>query len=353
MTLPMYYEISPKTILQTPAPVDPYFRQAWEFCREWALGKTEFVLHTSGSTGEPKPIRLTRAQMQASARMTRLALGLREGNTALVCLNVAYIAGTMMLVRGMEIGMTLYIVPPSSQPFDSLPDDLKFDFAAFVPLQVQTLLESENQRLEALKVILVGGAAIGASLHAQIRSLNVAAFSTYGMTETVSHVALQRLNGAEASPESYELLDGIEAETDERNCLRLCGAVTNHEWIQTNDVVVFTNKRHFRILGRADNIINSGGVKIQLEKVERAFERVGKGFQRCFAWWTPDERLGQRLVLVIETSETVDYESLKKDLLPWLNPYEIPKEVITVEKFSETPTGKVDKRATFARYRSL
>lgn len=351
----MYYEISPKTILQTPAPVDPYFRQAWEFCREWALGKTDFVLHTSGSTGEPKPILLTRAQMQASARMTRQALGLEKENTALVCLNVAYIAGTMMLVRGMEIGMTLYIVPPSSQPFDVLPDHLKIDFAAFVPLQVQTLLESENrrQRLEALKVILVGGAAIGASLLSQIKSLKVAAFSTYGMTETVSHVALQHLNGTEFSHESYELLDGIEAETDGRNCLRLCGAVTNHEWIQTNDVVVFTDKRHFQILGRADNIINSGGVKIQLEKVERAVEQAGKFLQRFFAWWTPDDRLGQRLVLVIETSESVDYEFLKKDLLPWLSPYEIPKEVITVEKFSETPTGKVDKRATFARYRSL
>lgn len=351
----MFYEISPKTILQTPAPVDPYFRQAWEFCREWALGKTVFVLHTSGSTGQPKPIQLTRSQMKAGARMTRQALGLEEGNTALVCLNVAYIAGTMMLVRGMEIGMTLYIVPPSSQPFESLPDHLKIDFAAFVPLQVQTLLESENQRrrLEALKVILVGGAAIGASLLAGIRTLNVPIFSTYGMTETVSHVALQRLNGAEASPESYELLDGIEAETDERNCLRLCGAVTNHEWIQTNDVVVFKDKRHFRIVGRADNIINSGGVKIQLEKVERAFEQAVKGPQRFFAWWTPDERLGQRLVLVIETTEAIDNESLKKDLLPLLSPYEIPKEVFTVEKFSETPTGKVDKRATFAQFRSL
>jgi o-succinylbenzoate---CoA ligase len=350
----MFYEICPKTILQTPAPVDPYFRQAWEFCREWALGKTDFILHTSGSTGEPKPIRLTRAQMQASARMTRQALGLQEGNTALVCLNVAYIAGTMMLVRCMEIGMTVYIVPPSSQPFDSFPEDIKIDFAAFVPLQVQSMLDDTQQRkrLEALKVILVGGAAIGASLLSQIRSLNVAVFSTYGMTETVSHVALQRLNGAEASHESYELLDGIEAETDERNCLRLCGAVTNQEWIQTNDMVVFTDKRHFRILGRADNIINSGGVKIQLEKVERAVEQAGKFSQRFFAWWTPDERLGQRLILVIETSESVDYEFLKKDFLPWLNPYEIPKEVITVEKFSETPTGKVDKRATFARYRS-
>nr|WP_229599780.1 AMP-binding protein [Runella slithyformis] len=347
--------ISPDSILQTPAPADPYFRQAWEFCREWALGKPDFMLHTSGSTGEPKPIRLTRAQMQASARMTRQALGLEEENTALVCLNVAYIAGTMMLVRGMEIGMKLYVVPPSSQPFDSFPEDIKIDFAAFVPLQVQSMLDDVHQlqRLEALKVILVGGAAIGASLYAQIKLLNVAAFSTYGMTETVSHVALQRLNGAEASPESYELLEGIEAETDERNCLRLCGAVTNNEWIQTNDVVVFTDKRHFRILGRADNIINSGGVKIQLEKVERAFEQAAKGAQRFFAWWTPDERLGQRLVLVIETSESIDNESLKKDLSAWLNPYEVPKEVISVEKFSETPTGKVDKRATFARYRSL
>ncbi len=347
----MYYEIDPKTILKTPAPVDPYFRQAWEFCRAWAEGKTSFILHTSGSTGQPKPIALTRAQMQASARMTQHKLGLEEGQNALICLNIAYIAGTMMLVRGMETGMRMYVVSPSSLPFEALPQSVKIDFAAFVPLQIQTLLEQgQAHRLNALNVILVGGAAVGGVLLTQIRRLSVAVFSTYGMTETVSHVALQRLNATDFKRESYELLAEIEAETDERNCLRVRGAVTNGEWVQTNDVVAFTDKRHFQIVGRVDNIINSGGVKIQLEKVERAFAQLWNGAERYFAWWMPDERLGQKLILLVETSQSVDSELVKKAMAPFLSSYEIPKEVITVEKFTETPTGKVDKRATFARF---
>lgn len=343
----MYYEIIPNKILQTPAPVDPYFRQAWEFCQSYASEKETFVLHTSGSTGHPKPILLTRVQMQASAWMTQKALNLKSAQRALVCLNVAYIAGTMMLVRGMELGLTMYVVAPSSQPFAELPNDLPIDFIAVVPLQLQTLLEMrQHNRLNTLNVIIVGGAAINSVLSSQIQALNVPVFSTYGMTETVSHIALRKLNGPDAS-EFYTLLQGVEADTDERDCLRLRGAVTNNEWIQTNDVVVFTDTFHFQIIGRADNIINSGGVKIQLEKVERAIEQIWNRAERFFVWWKPDERLGQMLILVLENVQVFDKESLNRDLQALLSPYEIPREVLTVKKFVETTTGKVDKRRTF------
>jgi O-succinylbenzoic acid--CoA ligase len=343
----MYFKIIPQDIAKTPAPTDPYFRQAWEFCQLYSSGKQAFILHTSGSTGEPKPIVLTRAQMQASARMTQKALHLKCGQRALVCLNVAYIAGTMMLVRGMDLGLTMYVVAPSSQPFAELPDDLPIDFMAVVPLQLQTLLETQqHDRLNTLDVMIVGGAPVNSALLSQIQQLSVPVFSTYGMTETVSHIALQKLNGANASA-SYTLLEGIEATTDERECLRLRGAVTNHEWIQTNDVVVFTDTTHFQIIGRADNIINSGGVKIQLEKVERAIEQIWNRPERYFVWWQPDEKLGQKLVLVIENAEAVHKESLKDKLQLLLNPYEIPREVYHAKKFVETSTGKVDKRRTF------
>ncbi len=343
----MYFQIIPQDIDKTPAPADPYFRQAWEFCQLYSSGKQEFILHTSGSTGQPKPIVLTRAQMQASARMTQKALNLNTNQTALVCLNVAYIAGTMMLVRGMELGLTMYVVAPSAQPFSALPNDLPIDFTAVVPLQLQTLLESQqHDRLNALDVIIVGGAPVNSALLAQIQQLSVPVFSTYGMTETVSHIALRKLNGIDAS-ESYTLLDGIEADTDKRDCLRLRGAVTNQEWIQTNDIVMFTDALHFQVVGRADNIINSGGVKIQLEKVERAIEQIWNYPARFFVWWKPDERLGQKLVLVIESTEILNKESLKDKLQTLLNPYEIPREVYHAKKFVETPTGKVDKRRTF------
>jgi len=252
-----------------------------------------------------------------------------------------------MLVRGMELGLTMYVVAPSSQPFAELTDDLSIDFTAVVPLQLKTLLETgQHDRLNSLNVLIVGGAPVNSSLLTQIQQLSVPVFSTYGMTETVSHIALRKLNGLDAS-ESYTLLDGVEADTDERDCLRLRGAVTNHEWIQTNDVVIFKDATHFQIMGRADNIINSGGVKIQLEKVERAIEQIWNRSERFFVWWKPDERLGQKLILVTENTQITDKENLNKELQKLLNPYEIPKEVYTVKKFVETATGKVDKRRTF------
>jgi O-succinylbenzoic acid--CoA ligase len=167
------------------------------------------------------------------------------------------------------------------------------------------------------------------------------------MTETVSHVALQKLNGLDAS-ELYTLLSGIEAASDERGCLRLCGAVTNRKWVQTNDVVRFEDRTHFQIIGRADNIINSGGVKIQLEKVEQAIEKVKDFPERYFIWWKSDERLGQKLILIVESAQPIDSDTLIHKLQPRLNSYEIPREVYTVKKFAETATGKVDKRRTFA-----
>ncbi|MEZ4903071.1 MAG: AMP-binding protein [Spirosomataceae bacterium] len=331
------------------APADAYFRQAWAFCQSYLGGEKEFLLQTSGSTGEPKPIIVTRRQMQASAYTTQQALNLKKNQNALVCLNVGYIAGIMMLVRGLEIDLTMYVIPPSSDPFLSLPEDIQIDFAAFVPLQLQTLLEKNNHgRLNQLKVIIVGGAVVNSSLLAQIQTLKVPVFSTYGMTETVSHVALRKLNGEDAS-DYFQLLEGIEAATDERGCLRLKGAVTNEVWIQTNDVVEWIDHHHFRLVGRADNIINSGGVKIQLEKIERAIEKIWDISARYFVWWKPDERLGQKLILVVENDQNLALIALKVALEKYLTPYEIPKEIIVFEKFVETPTGKVDKQRTFAQ----
>ena len=224
----------------------------------------------------------------------------------------------------------------------ALSDDVAIDFVAVVPLQLQTILDTQrDERLNSLKAILVGGAPVGDTLGDAIQRLNVPVFSTYGMTETVSHVALRRLNGEEAT-DSYGLLEGVEAATDERGCLRLRGAVTNHQWIQTNDVVEFLGPRKFIIVGRADNIINSGGVKIQLEKVERAIEKTGLIASRFFAWSEPDERLGQKLILVVESEKKLDTELLQTRLLPELLTYELPKKVYFVKKFVETPTGKVD-----------
>ena len=356
------------------------------FCEQWRSGQNSFILHTSGSTGQPKPIELSRIQMQASAKMTQKALGLSSDYSSLICLNTNYIAGTMMLVRCFEVGMKAIIVEPSSNPLANLPDDIQIDFAAFVPLQLRTIIdENYVERLNKIKKIIVGGAAVEKNLLADVQQLTVPIYSTYGMTETVSHIALQKLNGENKS-DFYEVLDGIQTQTDERGCLKICGAVTNHEWITTNDIVEWKDERHFKVLGRADNIINSGGIKIQLEKVERAIEATNLLSSRFFCWYETDEKLGQKLILVIENQEDMfSIEQLKTALIPFrvidhkieklflsnpsegskpseglnllrnkypkgnnhsLSQYEIPKKIILISKFAETATGKIDKKAT-------
>ncbi len=345
-----------------PAPQTPYEAEALAFCRAWLTGQEQFTLHTSGSTGTPKPIVLTRAQMQASARLTGQTLGLLPGDAALVCLNIRYVAGIMMLVRGLELGLPMTLIEPEANPFTSvIPDTQPFAFTALVPLQVQSILSAgiDNQvaMLNAMKAILVGGAATSPALEQALQVITAPVYATYGMTETVSHIALRRLNGP-ARSEWFTALDGVDLGVDERGCLHITSAATNGERIQTNDVVDLMNPLHFRLLGRADRIINSGGVKIQPEQVEQVIEQVlaknqAIGLPRFFVAGLPDETLGQRVVVVCEQVSLPDaqWTATQFAIREALGPYAVPKEWVTVPQFAETPTGKVDQRAILAGIR--
>lgn len=340
-----------KTYWQTQKrPRNPYFAQAYDFMGKWLEGNQEFVLHTSGSTGMPKPITVTRGQLRASAAMTGNALSLGSGTRALVCLNVGYIAGMMMLVRGLELDWELTITEPVSNPIAGL-DSVGFDFVAMVPMQLQAILENPvtGNQVSNLGKILLGGAPVSPELATRIKALNVPVFQSYGMTETVSHVALKALNGAEAS-DSYVFLPGIEYGTDERGCLFVSGAVTNNQLVQTNDLVEIGGNG-FRWIGRADNVINSGGVKIVLDQID---QRIAAVFQDLaipntfFCWWEPDEKLGQKLVLVIENASPNDnVEKLSAEIRSRVSAYENPKHIYFAKAFAKTATDKVDKRATF------
>ncbi|MEA5458491.1 AMP-binding protein [Arcicella sp. LKC2W] len=333
-----------------PNATNEYEQKVIDFCKNWLNGQTQFVIKTSGSTGEPKPISLTRFQMEASAKLTGKTFDLKVGDTALVCLNVEYIAGMMMLVRGMVLGLKLFIIEPSSSPLEGL-DNQKIDFAAFVPLQLQTLLENHHyiEKLNEMKAIIVGGAAVNEVLENKIQQLSVPIFSTYGMTETVSHIAVRRLNGGDKN-QNFKVLEGVKIDLDNRNCLNIIADASNNELVQTNDIVEMLGDIEFKIIGRFDNIINSGGVKIQLEKVEKAVESDIQmlNMKRYFAFGIPDEKLGQKLVLVVEKAflEQNMIVSFLGNISSVLSKYEIPKEVLFVENFLETPTGKIDKRAT-------
>lgn len=334
-----------------PPPTTAYDEQALRFCQDWQRGQASFTLRTSGSTGAPKPIELTRSQMTASARLTGETFGLQHGDSALCCLNTAYVAGVMMLVRAMELGLDLTVVEPAANPLDGLTEGERFHFGAFVPLQMQAILEKSPEQLHQFngaKAILVGGAAVSERLLERLQNLRAPVFGTYGMTETVSHVAIRRLNGAERT-ETYRLLRGVEAGTDERGCLWVCGGMTDFVAVQTNDVVEFTDFQTFRWLGRFDSILNSGGVKVVPERVEAALEPILReaGFTgRFFVCGLPDDRLGQRISVVLEGKplSTNRLDTVRKTAGEKLSRFDVPRQWNFFEEFPETPTGKIDKK---------
>ncbi len=327
---------------------DTVHRAALQFSRAWLRGDELFHLQTSGSTGIPKPITVGRRQMLASIHGTAAALQLYGRQSALVCLNPAYIAGIMMLARGWEIGLQMHLVAPSSRPLQNFIAETGFDFVAMVPLQLQQSLENEPDKsvLDHCGKVIIGGAAMSAELEQAAQQTYAAVYATFGMTETVSHIALRRVNGS--SPETlYRLLPGITAQTDERGCLMLKGEVTDNQWVYTNDVVTFTQSDRFRFEGRADFVINSGGVKILPEQLEQEIQRLqlpelsGKRF---IISSLPDERLGERVVLVVETNTELSATYLLQYFKEKLPRYHVPKDVFQLSTFPETKTGKIDRK---------
>ncbi|WP_245764082.1 AMP-binding protein [Thermoflexibacter ruber] len=355
-----FQEVAKLNIAQIENLGKPYLKQTLAFCWEWLQGKELFQLQTSGSTGSPKTIQVARWQMQASASLTAQVLHLQKDDTALVCLNTAYIGGKMMLVRGLEIGMPLLVTEPSANPFQNLKitdKDFQFgqytfqslDFIALVPLQLFTILKEEKNKLDSfhkLKII-VGGAPVNAELENLVQMIPNPVYATYGMTETVSHIALRRLNGKERSS-YYQVLPQTSIGQDDRECLTIISPVTNFEKVITNDKVRLIDEHTFEWIGRVDNIINSGGIKIQIEKIELEIDKVlafCQVFRRFVVIGLPDDKLGQSAVLVIEGEplhqeiENNIYTLLKINL----NRYEVPKKIYYLVSFPETPTAKIDR----------
>lgn len=340
------------TLIKTEAAPDhPYFLRAYEFMSSWLDGQTQFTLHTSGSTGTPKDILIARSQLSSSALMTGAALDLPAGTKALVCLNVSYIAGVMMLVRGLELGWELSIIEPVSNPLMDMDWDVSFDFVSMVPLQLAACLTNEKTKnhVNNLGKILLGGAPVDVSLQKQINELDVPVYQSYGMTETVSHVALKKLNFP-VKEDDYTVLPDIAFGLDERGCLFLSGAVTNGEKIQTNDLVDITSETTFNWLGRIDNVINSGGVKIVLDKVDEVVAEVFYELRynnNFFSWYETDEKLGQKLILIVqETDHPVSATVILDEIRKRISAYETPKHVYFAVEFIKTPTDKIDKRQT-------
>lgn len=320
----------------------PFEKNTLLFCQQWLNGQQVFEQKTSGSTGKPKLIKITRAQMQLSAEQTVKALNLQPKNIALVCINTAYIGGKMMLVRGLEHQLQLIINEPSANPLNGLKQN--FDFAAMVSMQFQNALQSNPAKIEACKAIIIGGASVNSSLAAQIVNLKTPVYSTYGMTETVSHIALKQLSFP--SKKYYTTIGDIDISTNNKEQLILKGAITNNRVLVTNDRVQILSPTTFKWLGRIDNVINSGGIKIQLEEVEVSIELLFNKLKitnQFFLAAKPDAYWGSKLVLFIEFPKPLSSENLLPKLKKHLTKFTCPKEIIYVPKFTKTSSGKIDK----------
>lgn len=326
---------------------EKFIAQVENFSRQWNSGQAEFEFHTSGSTGTPKKLIVSRRQMMSSAEATIQALNLSANQTALVCLDITMIAGAMMMVRAMIAEMTVYITPPTANPLEFLNENDGIDFAAFVPYQLKSIMSTQTgvEKLNKLKVFISGGAPLPLSIEEKIRSnITCQAFQTYGMTETVSHIALRSLTKSHS--EEYTVLPGVEINQDARGCLIVTGAATNFKPIITNDLVKIQAKGRFKWLGRVDNVINSGGVKVHAEKVETAaYKALHKMMltRNVLVLGKNDPKLGQKTILLVEGA-AFNTKSFADELSSYLNKYEYPKEIIFLDKFPLTLSGKINRQ---------
>lgn len=306
---------------------EDYLKDTAEFLLQWLDATDSVVVQTSGTTGTPKKIGISKQAMIHSAQATGSFFGLAEHTRALCCLPVKYIAGKMMLVRALVLGWELDIVPPKSQPLAE--SESIYDFVAMVPLQVSQSLSDLNK----VKTLLIGGASVDKDLVEKLLELSCNAYESYSMTETVTHIALKKIG-----EQCFNALPNVSLSLDERNCLVIDAPLLNSEQLITNDVVELLSPTSFIWKGRADNVVNSGGVKLFPEKIEAQLSNDID--RRFFLAGMPDEKLGECLVLIMEGEpyaiDAVIFSALEK--------YERPKKIYFVPNFEETETGKIKRK---------
>ena len=331
-----------------------------EFLSEWRNSSDRVLVHTSGSTGAPKPMWPEKEKMRNSARITCDFLGLQPGDTALLCMNLKYIGAKMVVVRAIERRLRLLSIEPCGHPMATLlrkegiavtdfrdanalphpwPRTQEITaptFAAMVPLQVYNTLQvpEETALLRQTRHLIIGGGAIDDQLATALRDFPHAVWSTYGMTETLSHIALRRLNGPTAS-EWYQPFAGVNVSLDQDDCLMIDAPMVHDGRLKTNDRAEIIAGKGFRILGRKDNVIVSGGIKIQIEEVEQKLKPyLAAPFVIARK---KDVKFGEAVVLLTEATDTEAIAAVCHRILP---KYWIPREFRHVDHIPLTETGK-------------
>lgn len=315
-----------------------YQQQVADFIADWHSASPTLCVQTSGSTGVPKKMDVRKTRMLESAKMTCRFFGLKKGDKALLCLPLQYIAGKMMLVRALYAELDLYPVEPSGHPLADTTID--FDFAAMIPLQVYNSLQIpiERQRLSRIKQLIIGGGTIDETVERELSTFPNNIYSTYGMTETLSHIALRKLNGPEATL-YYTPLPNVRVSLSAENTLVIDAPFVADETLITNDIAELRPDGTFRILGRKDNVINSGGIKVQIEEVERILRPYISGDFAISS--IPHPKLGEAVVLLLANKKNTEIKAKIAELLPR---YQHPLHICTVAAIPLTGNGKPERK---------
>jgi O-succinylbenzoic acid--CoA ligase len=315
------------------------------FLHEWFDDNDYVIAHTSGSTGAPRSIKLLKSDMLASAALSNDYFGVACNSALLLCLSPDHIAGKMMIVRAILAGATLVVVEPARDPLPAIPSRVKIRLASMVPMQVSATLANPHSSslLSRVQHLLIGGASLSPRLEESLRALPIECHASYGMTETLSHVALRRVNGPCASS-LYSAIGNVSFDIDDRGCLAIHAPHLSARSFVTNDLARVITPSSFQFLGRYDNIINSGGLKISPESIERLISPHLS--RRFFVSGIPDPLLGERAVLVIEDDPwpPADCTELLSRLSSLLPPRTCPRSIIFLSNFPETPSGKILRR---------
>lgn len=309
------------------------------FLSRWWNDSPSITVTTSGSTGTPKPIQVRKTSMLSSALRTIQFFELQPGMSALLCLPVSFIAGKMMVIRALAGRLNLITSEPSGHPLKNI--EQKIDFAAFTPMQMLNEILSQSPKLQLLQKVIIGGGKVDETLDKLLQNMPFEAFETYGMTETLSHVALRQING-DRKQSSFVPLQGILTDKDARGCLILHVPDISEHKIVTNDLVVIHSDKSFDILGRVDNIINSGGIKLSPERIE---EKIRPFINIPFVISAvAHPSLGQQVVLVMEyppPNPSKLLEAIKTELLK----FEIPAKIYVLNPLPRTESGKIQRQA--------
>lgn len=332
------------------APETEFEEKVFLFLEEWFHDSKTVKVQTSGSTGTPKIFDIEKERMRHSAKMTCDILGLKNGDSALLCLPVDYISGKMMVVRAIERNLKLVAKTPTSKPILDLFEEI--NFCAMSPLQVENSLD----KIHLIKNLIIGGAAVSESLKNKITTTLTSdlqhptsdhrIYETYGMSETLSHIALKQIYPV--AEEYFNILEGVEISLDERGCLQIFAPNLNPEILKTNDLVEIkipennqNPEKEFKFLGRIDNVINSAGLKIYPEQLESLLKKTISN--EVVFLGINDKLLGQKLILLIEGRKNEEVEkNLENIIYPSKN--HRPKEMIFLENFPRIPNGKVNRK---------